>query len=101
MEDAWFKKGPKEVMEVPKRTCNHTRCHDPSCVKDVYIDQQKRIFNDVWLVFDAKMEEHDLLRISTQEHVDRCKAVMERENLLVLFPGIVSGYSLRNRKWGE
>ncbi|KAK7709975.1 hypothetical protein SLS63_013117 [Diaporthe eres] len=99
IQASWFTKVAKEVMEVPKRTCNHTSCHDPSCIEDVYVQQQKQTFVEVWPELDAKMEEHDLLKINTEEHIDRCKKVMERENLLVLFPGIVSGYSLRNRKW--
>ncbi|POS73064.1 hypothetical protein DHEL01_v208543 [Diaporthe helianthi] len=99
IEESWYTKLTKEILEVPKRTCSHTRCHEHGCVKDVYVEQQKRIFNNVWLDLDAKMEENDLMRINTEEHVKRCKMVMERENLLALFPGVVSGYSLRNRKW--
>lgn len=103
IENRWFptKTHVTEIMEIPKRMCSHKDCHNPECFEDAYVHQQRQKFQENIEHLDNMMEQHDLVDIRTREDIAKCKEVLKKVNMLGLFPAVVTGWSLRNRKWGE
>lgn len=73
---------------------NHESCHH-----DYYLEYRRTKYIEMLGRLTAKLEDEDP-EIRTEQDISRLTEVLRSENLLLL-GGIIVGYSLRNRKWGQ
>ncbi|OBR12925.1 AAA family ATPase [Colletotrichum higginsianum IMI 349063] len=78
---------------------DHRWCYAMSCQKPTYYAHQdaqgQKVLRKLWLLFDS----HASPSAQTRRAREELKLYLEENNLMGLFPGVVPGYALRNRKW--
>ncbi|WQF80779.1 Putative AAA+ ATPase domain, ATPase, AAA-type, core [Colletotrichum destructivum] len=92
----WYEHDAVEGDEV----VIHRWCYEMSCQKPTYYAHQdaqgQKVLRKLWLLFDS----HASPSAQTRRAREELKLYLEESNLMGLFPGVVPGYALRNRKWG-
>jgi hypothetical protein len=97
----WYNIQEKHVIELFCSTCFAPWCFMKRCTSDQYPDQQRKEGNRLELEVKQLLEESGTEKMDPKEGLQQFKQYMEHHNLIRLLPGVVPGFSLRNRKWGK
>lgn len=82
------------VYEIAVAGCDKP---DPTCcLKDKYCDQEKGRSSTALSILRSWLEE---LEVDGERQIEKVKDVLSDNNLAVLLPGVVHGFSLHSRKW--
>jgi hypothetical protein len=92
----WSRSGLAEVHELP-RSCSDATCHAASCMNDTYVSHQRERSSKILSNLNTLLEEYELDKASGM--TEKLASELEKKDLLLLLPGVVHGYALRNRKW--
>ncbi len=100
-ESIYYKRITKQTLEIPKHTCSHTMCHELKCIADVYPEYQRQRCIDTIPDIPSLLDQDDVDDNRDVVVLRKIEDVLERDNLLILLPGVVHAFALRSRKWGE
>lgn len=82
-------------------SCAILWCHSPDCTWDQYTDQQKKHRDKVEANMKLLLEEYEIEKSDQNDGMRKFKQYMEEKDLIRILPGVVPGFALRHRKWGE
>lgn len=92
----WSRIGLGHAQELP-RSCSNATCHDPDCLNDTYVSHQSAQSSKILSNLNTLLEEYEADKAGRM--MKNLASELEKQNLLLLLPGVVYGYALRNRKW--
>lgn len=105
VKDVWVSSNSNEAYEIFKSSCGVPNCFASACAVDLYSEIQKKEIEKADSKLKTFLEEFDTEEASehgnTQEVIEELNEYMENDDLILLLPGVVNGYALRNRKWGK
>lgn len=90
-----------EAFEVYRTKCPHGWCHKLDCLRDPCYASQATQVEKIEREIKSVLEEHEDGSLRQGETSDWFKKYMEEKDLVRFLPGVVPGFALRNRKWGE
>lgn len=90
---------PREILDF-STSCSDLYCHDRECIQNAYYNNQKRQLAKLEPTIKQWLENFDNLTGKDEENI-KFKAYMQEKDLIQLLPGVVPGFSLRNRVWGK
>ncbi|CAM1503810.1 Fc.00g014010.m01.CDS01 [Cosmosporella sp. VM-42] len=103
VKDVWFSSNTNEVHEIYKTNCSVADCYESGCAEDIYPEIQKKEIEKADTKLKTFLEEFEqeeaTEHASTQDVIDELIQYMSNDDLILLLPGVVNGYALRNRKW--
>ncbi|KAJ2988903.1 hypothetical protein NUW58_g3738 [Xylaria curta] len=82
-----------------KASCSNIWCHNRSCISNVYIKSQKKLREAYESEIKPVLEEYETLKHHSGAGRKRFRHLMENKDLVILLPGAVPGFALRNRRW--
>lgn len=89
------------VIEFYGQDCSDLWCHKYGCVCEAYDSFQSSQVRKITPRIKALLEEDETVKLYQKESLQEFKKYMEDNDLIRLLPGVVPGFVLRNRKWGE
>lgn len=95
----WPAVGDHEIPDF-STSCNVLYCHSKSCVVNEYYRNQRRQLAKLEQTIRQWLEDFDILNDKEEER-SKFKEHMHERDLIKLLPGVVPGFSLRNRVWGK
>lgn len=95
----WPTVGDDEIPDF-SRSCNDLYCHRKSCIVNEYYSNQRRQLAKLQPTIRQWLEDFDNMADKDEQNVN-FKAYMQEKDLIRLLPGVVPGFSLRNRVWGK
>lgn len=90
-----------ETLDFYTNKCSDMWCHKFDCVNDPYYKSHDSRIAKVDDNVKALLEEYEGGGPNQEVSLQRFKGYMEENDLIRLLPGVVPGFALRNRKWGE
>lgn len=97
---ASWKEEPRQILEIPTRSCSHVDCHKSICLEDAYPAQQREGCAKKMRSLASQLDELEIPTSRSRLGLERLKSEMEKLGLLDLMPGYGLAYVLRGRKWG-
>ncbi len=89
------------LSEISVRGCSHNLCRNGDCpTRDAYVSLQKSHARGTLRKVNQSVENFELGVTRSELEVQRCKDELKTQELLILLPGSVAGFSLRSRRWG-
>jgi hypothetical protein len=96
-----WKDEPRQILEIPTRTCSHVDCHRSACLEDAYRAHQIESFEKKMRSLTSQLDELDVPTSRTGPGLGILKSKVEQMDGLDLLPGYGLAYVLRGRKWGK
>lgn len=85
-----------------KATCGSLRRrYTECCDNDGYVLYQRSQVTDIVPGLKYMLDHYERIESGANDKIERLKRKMEEHNHIMLLPGVVYGFALRNRKWGE
>ncbi len=99
----WIPAPPYECFNMLGATsCGNLWCHDKDCsYVNNYTSYQRRRQEKNENNIKGVLDEYEIEKQNVSKGVERFRRLMEKNDLVLLLPGVVPAYALRNRKWGE
>lgn len=98
---ASWKDEPRQILEIPSRSCSHVDCHKSACLEDAYPAHQKNACDKKMRSLSSQLDEVEIPNSRSGSGLERLKTEMAKMDLLDLLPGYGLAYVLRGRKWGK
>jgi hypothetical protein len=86
----WARSDMNQAQELPKY-------YSVSTWTDTYISHQRAQSSKMLSNLNALLEEYEVNKAGGM--MKKLASELEKQDLLLLLPGVVYGYALRNRKW--
>ena len=97
----WPAYEPGETYDIYETRCSHIWCHATQCLIDPYFSSLQTQVKDIEQRIKPVLEDYKYGNLGQGEDFQRFKRRMEEHDLVRLLPGVVPGFALRHRKWGE
>lgn len=97
----WPPASPDELFEIYNTNCSHGWCHKLECFGDPYYTSQATQVEKIEREIKSILEEYEDGTLHSRDNSKWFETYMEEKDLIRLLPGVVPGFALRNRKWGE
>lgn len=98
---ASWKDEPRQMLEIPTRSCSHTDCHKSTCLEDAYPAHQKEGCEKKMRSLTSQFDEIEIPTSRSGPGLEKLEAQMAEMDLIDLLPGNSLAYVLRGRKWGQ
>lgn len=98
---ASWKDEPRQILEIPTRSCSHVDCHKSACLEDAYPAHQREGCEKKMRSLTSQLDELEIPTSRSGAGLEKLKAEMAKMGLLDLLPGYGLAYVLRGRKWGK
>ncbi|KAL2012489.1 hypothetical protein VTN00DRAFT_14 [Thermoascus crustaceus] len=97
-----IRRDPGEQCEMRKATCGSLRRRFSECCdNDGYVLYQRSQVTDIVPGLKYMLDHYERIESGANDKIERLKRKMEEHNHIMLLPGVVYGFALRNRKWVE
>lgn len=96
-----WKDEPRQILEIPRRSCSHVDCHKSSCLDDAYQAHQRDACEKKMRTLASQLDEVEIPTSRSGSGLERLKTEMAKKGLIDLLPGYGLAYVLRGRKWGK
>lgn len=97
---AW-KDEPRQILEIPTRTCSHVDCHKSACLEDAYPAHQREGCEKKMRSLNSQLDELEVPTSRSGPGLQVLEEQIQKLDLLDLLPGYGLAYVLRGRKWGK
>lgn len=98
---AGWKDEPRQILEIPRRSCSHVDCHKSACLEDAYPAHQRETGEKKMRNLASQLDELEIPTSRSGSGLDVLKNKMAKMGLLDVLPGYGLAYVLRGRKWGK
>lgn len=98
---ASWKDEPRQILEIPRRSCAHVDCHKSACLEDAYPAHQSNVCEKKMRSLASHLDELETPTWGSGSGLERLENEMAKMGLLDLLPGYSLAYVLRNHKWGK
>lgn len=89
-----------EILDLSVPDCEDAVCHK-HCVREKFPSWHRRQRDKLSTRIKRILDEYEGETWDDPAHLETFSRLMEAEDLLILMPGMVPGFVLRNRNWGE
>lgn len=90
-----------EIFELHYSDCEWEWCHRPGCQWDKYYVSQAAQIKNLEPAINSLFDEYENDKRGNDISFENFRSALEARDLVRLLPGVVPGFVLRNRKWGE
>jgi hypothetical protein len=98
--DRWAGGGEPTIEHVDTE-CEDLWCNAKECVTDRFGTHQAKQRADAEQSIKSVLEEYEMHKSGASREAVAFKNTMNEQNLTILLPGVVPGFVLRSRKWGN
>lgn len=98
---AGWKDEPRQIFEIPTRSCSHVDCHKSACLEDAYLAHQRDLCVKKMRSLASQLDELEIPTSRAGPGLEKLKSEMVKMGLLDILPGHGLAYVLRGRKWGK
>ncbi|KAG8161101.1 hypothetical protein KVR01_009365 [Diaporthe batatas] len=94
-----WKEQPRQILEIPTRSCSHVDCHKSACLEDAYPAHQSEACEKKMRSLTSQLDELEVPTSRSGPGLKLLESQIEKLELLDLLPGYGLAYVLRGRKW--
>lgn len=91
----------QRIIPEVSSACDVPWCIKDACGNDGYVSYQKKLRDTAGKEVKNQLDEIKDKYAKQAADGDALKGTMAAKGLIQLLPGVVPGFVLRNRKWGE